>query len=94
MMGLLLVVAVIPRYLNLGSLVDEFNCRKQGEERLMLILVAPVAAFRMMWGFWIGSILMLVGAVMASRRANARVEPESRSINAQISMARSSFATT
>ncbi len=30
----------------------------------VLVLIAAVVAFPMMWGFWIGSILMVVGALM------------------------------
>jgi hypothetical protein len=30
----------------------------------VLVLVAAIVAFPTMWGFWIGSILMLVGAIM------------------------------
>ena len=64
-MGLWLVVAVVAVALGILGVVW-MNSNSIGRVRngSVLVLIAAVVAFPMMWGFWIGSVLMFVGAVM------------------------------
>jgi hypothetical protein len=64
-MGLSLVVAVVALVLGILGVVW-MNSSIIGRVRngSVLVLIAAVVAFPTMWGFWIGSVLMFVGAVM------------------------------
>ncbi|MDV3293128.1 MAG: hypothetical protein LYZ70_02550 [Nitrososphaerales archaeon] len=63
--GVWLVVEAVALVLGVLGLVW-MNSSSLGKVRngSMLLLVVAVVAFPTMWGFWVGSILMFVGAVM------------------------------
>lgn len=65
MAGVWLVVEAVALVLGVLGLVW-MNSSSLGKVRngSMLLLVVAVVAFPTMWGFWVGSILMFVGAVM------------------------------
>ncbi|MDG6902615.1 MAG: hypothetical protein JRM80_11755 [Nitrososphaerota archaeon] len=73
--GLWLGAALIALALGtLGVFWMNTNSQRRLRNGGMLVLLAAVFAFPEMWGFWIGSILMFVGAMLALA-TNPAVDP-------------------
>ncbi len=74
-----LAIALIALALGiLGAVLMEGGDPRRLRNGGVLVLIAAVLAFPTMWGFWIGSTLMFVGAIIALASAPSR-EPGSSS---------------